>query len=161
MIVLDTNVALNGATTQYSDFEMNSMVKFGNEFLCAGPSGLFKLDGTTKMFSTNPNTENNITSFFEPVTMDFGISSQKRLRSVYFGYEAEGNITLTISTELSSAQEYILPATELKQHARKVNINRSLKGRYWTFQVSGDNVYFAIDSIQVLPIVRSHGFDQN
>lgn len=161
MIVFDTNVIAGNATTQYLNFEFNSMVKFGNKFLCAGDAGLFSMEGTTDMFPSADGTYQDITCYFEPVTMDFGIANQKRLRAAYFGYEADGSLTLKISTELSAAQSYTLPATTSGQHARKVVVSRGLKGRYWTFQIYGSGVVFAIDSIKVLPIIRGHGIDQN
>ena len=151
MITFDTNLKSASATTQYTDFDYNSMVRFGANFFCASKEGLFKI----------VNTASDSKAYFEPLTMDFGISNQKRLRAVYVGYEADGEITLKISTELVSAQSYVLPATTLGQHARKVVVSRALKGRYWTFQVSGTGVVFSIDDIKVLPIVRGHGFDRN
>lgn len=161
MIVFDTNLIAGNATTQYLNFEFNSMVKFGKKFLCAGSTGLFSMEGTTDMFPSSDGTYTDITCYFEPVTMDFGISNEKRLRAAYVGYEADGDLTLKISTELVAAQSYTLPATTSGQHARKVVVSRALKGRYWTFQISGTGVVFAIDHIQVLPIVRGHGFDKN
>lgn len=161
MIVFDTNVAAGNATTQYLNFEFDSMVRFGDKFMCAGETGLYLLEGSTRMFPDTDGTYSDITCYFEPVTMDFGISNHKRLRAAYFGYESDGDLTLTISTELHSGLEYTLPATINSQHARKVTVSRALYGRYWTFNISGTGVNFAIDSISVLPIVRGHGIDQN
>lgn len=161
MIVFDTNVIAQNATTQYLDFNFNSMVKFGDKFLCAGDGGLFSLEGTTEMFPNSTETYVTTDCYFELVTMDFGISNQKRLRAAYIGYEADGDLTLKISTELSAVESFILPATTAGQHARKVALSRTLKGRYWTFQIYGTGVVFAIDSIEVLPIIRGHGIDQN
>jgi hypothetical protein len=154
MITFDTNLSAMNATTQYLNFEYDSMVKFENKFLCASASGLFEITGNT-------DDEEDIESYFEIATLDFGISNQKRLRAIYVGYEADGDISLKISTELSSVQTYTLPATIFGQHARKVVISRCLKGRYWTFQVYASGIIFSIDSISVLPIIRGHGFDQN
>ena len=161
MIVFDTNLAAKGATTQYTGFNFNSMAKLGNAFFCASESGLYRIDGTTQMFPGDGDSDETVESYFEPVTMDFGISNQKRLRAAYIGYEADGELTLKVSTELSAQKSYTLPATTSGQHARKVTISRALKGRYWTFQIYGNGVNFAIDSIKVLPIIRGHGFDKN
>lgn len=161
MIVLDTNIAANNATTQYLNFDFNSMARIGKEFFYASEKGLYKVAGSTDIFSADSDATEIVESYFEPVTMDFGISNQKRLRAVYIGYEADGDLILKIHTELSPEQEYTIPASTNNQHARKVSINRSLKGRYWTFQIYSNGVTFAIDHIQVLPIIRGHGFDQN
>jgi len=161
MIVLDTNIAAQGATTQYTSFDFNSISKMSNKFFCAGDSGLYRLEGTSNINASDDATYSSIESYFELPTMDFGISGQKRFRSIYVGYEATGNLTLKISTELSAVQTYTLSATTLGRYARKVSINRTLKGRYWTIQIYGTGVTFAIDEINILPIVRGHGFDQN
>lgn len=160
MIVFDTNI-INNATTQYLEFNFDSIVRFGNIFLGANDTGLFKIEGNTNIFSSDDLTYENTICYFELMTMDFDISEHKRLRSIYIGYESDGDLTLKISTELSAEESYIIPATTSGQHARKININRSLKGRYWIFQIYGSSVTFAIDYIKVLPIVRSHGIDQN
>jgi len=154
MISLSTNLKAKAATTQFTKFDYNSMVKMGNKYLCASDQGLFELKGDTD------NSE-NILSYFEPITMDFGISQEKRLRAVYFGYEANGDIFLTVSTDLGLSEVYTVPATTNGQQARKIIISRSIHGRYWTFHFQSTGCFFAIDHISILPIVRGHGFDTN
>jgi hypothetical protein len=161
MIIFDTNVNKINATTQYLNFDFDSLCKFKNKFFCAGNDGLFIMEGTTDMFPSNDGTYNNITSYFELKTLDFGISNQKRFRALYFGYEADGDLIVKISTELSKEESYTLSATSTGQQARKLIINRTLKGRYWTIQIYSSGTVFAIDNISILPIVRSHGFDKN
>lgn len=154
MITLDTNLSAKNATTQYLNFNYDSMVKFGNKFLCASDSGLFEVTGST-------DDGSGIESYFEPVTMDFGISNEKRLRSVYIGYEAADDLTLLISTELGKSAFYTIPASTPGQHGKKVVVSRALRGRYWTFQIYSNSVPFSVDEIKVLPIVRGHGFEGN
>lgn len=154
MITLSTNLKREAATTQFLNFKFESMVKMGSKFLCAGESGLFEHVGETDNGSA-------ITGYFEPATTDFGISSEKKLRCLYIGYEASDALTLTVSTELGFSQTVSIPAAEAGQKARKVPISRSVRGRYWTFQVKGEGVDFSVDHISVLPIVRSHGVDKN
>ena len=154
MITLDTNLKAKSATTQYLSFSYDSMVKSGDRYICASPDGLFEHSG----LSDNGTA---ITSYFEPVTTDFGISNEKKLRSVYLGYEAAGNLTLTVSTELGFTEDIIIPASAAGQKARKVPISRSVRGRYFTFQIKGVGVDFSVDEIKVLPIIIGHGRDRN
>ena len=154
MITLDTNLKANAATTQYVDYAYNSLVKIGGKFFLAGDTGLFEVTGSSAF-------EETVTAYFEIPTMDFNISNAKRLRAVYIGYEADGNLVLTISTELGLSDVYSIPATSAGQHARRIMISRKLKGRYWTFQIKGVGIRFSVDEISVLPIVRGHGFDSN
>jgi hypothetical protein len=161
MITFDTNVAAQNATTQYLNFDYNSLTKVGKQFFCASENGLYRIAGSSEIFPADDDTTEIVESYFELATMDFGLSNQKRLRAAYIGYEADGDLTLKISTELVSAVSYTLPATTAGQHARRVSLSRTLKGRYWTFQIYGNGVNYAIDMIQVLPIIRGHGIDQN
>lgn len=154
MISLDTNLKTQAATTQYLNFDFNSMVKFEGRFFCASENGLYEITGSD-------DDGEDINSYFEPVTMDFGISNEKRLRAAYIGYEANGDLTLTVSTDLGLSDSYTIPASAFGQHAKKVVISRKVHGRYWTFQISGDGVIFSIDSFKVLPIYRGHGFNEN
>lgn len=152
MIVLDTNVKAN-ASTQYTNFNYNSMVSFKGNFFCANSSGLYKITG-----GDDDNT--NIISYFEPLTTDFGIDEEKRIRSVYLAMEADGDMSLKVTTELSSQETYAIPVSS-GQQARKINIKRTQKGRWWTFQIYGNGVIYSIDEIRALINIRGHGFDKN
>ena len=154
MITFDTNLSAGNATTQYLSFEYDSMAKSGDRFLCASSGGLFELTGTADNITA-------ITSYFEPLTTDFGISNEKKLRSLYIGYEAAGNLTLTVSTELGFSEVITIPASTAGQKARKVPISMAVRGRYFTFQIKSVGVDFSIDEIKVLPIIMGHGRDSN
>ena len=150
MITFDTNLRARSATTQYTNFNYNSAVKFGEKFFCASETGLVEL--------VNDPPEEEV--LFELATMDFGIANEKRLRAFYIGYEADGNLTLTVSTDLGDSETYTIPASASGQHTRKVVISRKVRGRYWTFQIKGKNVTFSIDDIKVLPVYRGMGVDR-
>jgi hypothetical protein len=147
MIILDTNLE-NKATSQYV-LDINSLVKFNGSFFCASSNGLFQ-------FSRDNDNGSAISSYFELPTMDFGLPNEKRLRYAYIGYEATSAITMTVSTENSLSDTYILPATTDLQSGYRVAISRKLYGRYFTFKFAGAG--FAIDHVAVLPIVRGHNF---
>jgi len=154
MIVLDTNLKAKSATTQYLNFNYNSMVRFGDQFLCASSDGLFKIEGDS-------DNGSKIISYFEPITTDFGISNEKKLRCFYISYKASGNLTLTVSTELGFSETITIPASTAGQKARKETVSRSVRGRYFTFQIKSEGVDFSIDEIKVLPIIIGHGRDKN
>lgn len=154
MIVIDTNLDAKNASSQYLNFNYNSMVKFNQQTLCASHGGLFSLENTA-------NSEEDTDCFFELPWFDFGVSSEKRLRSLYISYESEVEMTLTIRTEKGISENYNIPATYGKQYGRKIQINRSLKGRFWAFKITSNKGSFSVDEISVLPIIRGHGFNGN
>lgn len=96
-------------------------------------------------------------SYFVTATMDFGIGNDKRLRYLYLSLESTDDLQVSISTEKVSAVSYPIEITTPGQQDIRIPITRNLHGRFWTFKISnGSNgADFSIDSIQVLPIIRS------
>jgi len=147
MIILDSNIIANGATGQYSATDINSIAKYEGKFLCASNEGLYQFTGTQ---------DNNvdINSYFILPLMDFGLAHAKRLRFVYTKYEAAEDVTMTITTENSHTDSYILPATTDNQFAYRTVISRTLFGTYFQFKFAGAS--FSIDEVSVVPIVRGN-----
>lgn len=151
MIVLDTNIIANGATSQYECLPINSMTKFEGNYLVAGSNGLFSFNGTD-------DSGIGIDSSFTTAMMSFGLTNEKRLRFVYVKYESADDIILTVSTEEGVSEDYTIPASNDIQNSYRVTINRSLYGSYWQFKFAGNS--FTIDEVSVLPIIRVHKLTQ-
>lgn len=152
MIVFDANIQIKSATTQYRGFDFNSMVYFAGKYFAAGDDGLYEI---------SENVTDNVEMFFEPVTTDFGINTEKRLRAVYIGIESNADMTLEVSTELGYYEAYTIPASTEGLKTRKVSLSRGVRGRYITFRVLSNGVPFKIDRIDGLLIVRGHGADRS
>jgi hypothetical protein len=141
--------------SQYGNYNFNSMCKFGDTYLGANESGIFEID-STEFDNTADGTGDDIESFFELLTTDFGIANPKRIRSLYFGYEADGNLLITVYDDDNNERHYILEPNHIpnKQSSAKVSIGRDGKGRYYTFRI--DNISgadFSIDNIEVVPVI--------
>lgn len=144
-----------GATTQYTNYDFNSMVKFGDTFLGACNNGIddgiFELDGDT-------DNGDYIGAYFEPITTDFGISNPKKVRFIFLGYEAEGDLIVTLSADEGSEQSYTVDSQKTGQQRRRVPTNRNMQGRYIMSRIS--NVLgcdFALDAMDVTIIIMPHG----
>ena len=138
------------APTQYRGYNFNSFCKFGDAYIGANSSGIFTLDSGDLDGSTE------IEAFFEPVTSDWGIPNQKRIRSMYVSGEFDSDIQLTVYDDEENERIYTLEPIHFsnKQHTQKVGIGRDGKGTYWMVRI--DNVNgsdFSIDRIQVVPII--------
>ncbi len=157
MIALTTNLKLGPitakATTQRINFPFSSMCRFGNSYLCTSDSGLFTLGGNTLAGS-------DIESYFEPLTTDFGIPNQKRLRFVYLGFECSGNLELVVTADEQDERTYTIAPTKTGQQKIRVPIGRDGKGRYWNFRIKNvSGCDFSIDSIDVLVVPLAQGRD--
>lgn len=158
MIVLNTNLQGDPkGTTQYTNFNFNSMARFGEHVLCASESGLFLFDGPG---SDGPTP---VPAYFQTLKTDFGMKNQKRMRYVYLSFYATSDIILTVYDDGGRSHSVTIIISAAGEYARRVSIPKTLKGRYWTFRVAnstqgGD---FSINEIQILPIARSHGHEGN
>ena len=140
----------NLAVSQYCRNKFDSMCKFGGKYLGAGRDGICILD--------NAETDGGIIidSIIELPLTDFGLSHQKRLRSIYVGYETEGSLKLTVSNDDGNEREYTLTALKIGniQHGGKVPVNRDGKGRYWKLKIENvDGCDFSLDMIEIIPII--------
>jgi len=150
MFVLDHALQAR-ATTQYIDYEFNSMVKFGDVYLGASTDGIYELDGDT-------DDGDAIGAYFEPVVTDFGINNPKKVRFIFLGYEAEGDLIVTLGDNRSQ-KSFTVDSVVTGQQWRRITGSRSIRGRYLTFQVSNvDGCDFGIDSIDVALVVMPRSF---
>ena len=138
------------APSQYGNYNFNSFCKFGDRYLGANEDGIFVLG--------EDDLDNlvQIEAFFRLLTTDFGLPSQKRIRSVHVGFETDGTLKITVGTDEENEVETELVAVNRtnKQHSQKVPIGRDLKGRYWELEIRNvDGADFSVDSIIAYPII--------
>lgn len=139
---------LNSATTQFTNYNFNSICKFGETYLGATDSGLFVLNSGSKDNTTN------ISARFRTMTNDFGASNQKRIRTVYINGEGNGDVKLTVRNDEANSREYTFELSEQFQKGYKKNIGRDGKGRHWDFEFANvDGSDFSIDLIEAIPII--------
>lgn len=146
-LVLDTNLQAQYATTQYTDFPVNSMSIVNNRILCASSEGLYEF------------TDNAVYAFFEIPTLDFGVRKSKRLRYIYLSVKASEDLTVKVSTELGLEETITVPITEAGQHTCRLVVSRNVYGNFWTIRIGNDDNGgdFSVDEIKVLPVVLTHG----
>ena len=142
---LGLSMCLNNlAVSQYCRYNFVSLC--GK--LAAGKDGIFTLD------DAEDDAGVTIDSVVELPLTDLGASYQKRLRSIYVGYEAEGSLLLKVSNDDGNEREYTLATTSNNQHGGKVSIGRDGKGRYWQLRIENVNgCDFSLDMIEIIPII--------
>lgn len=157
MTTMDTNLKASRATTQFTNYGFNSYANFNGRQLAASDSGISLLGGES-------DNGADIEAYFEPVTTDFGDGHPKRLRFLYLGYEADGQIVVTIAEagKPAKAEAKTIGSKLVGQQRARVPVSRVLSGRYWMFRIGNKNGSdFAIDSMHCLYLSRSHGLSQN
>jgi len=148
MQTVRTNLT-NNASTQYTNFNYNSLCQFNGITLGAGTDGLFKA-------CCGPDDSGiDIDAYFIPYTVDFDDNHPKRLRRVYVGGILDRQLKLTVTGNDDSINgPYIITSnsTETKQ-VKMFAIDRGLgyKWAYADFKFENVNgSFFAVDSILAL-----------
>ena len=134
------------ATTQFSNFDFNSMVRFQGKTLGATTSGISIIG------EDNTDAGAGIDAFTEFPLSELGTEQQKRIRRVYIGGEFEGNrIKVTIKNDEGNSRSYFASSSTENQRNAYASIGRDGKGRYWSTRlenVSGED--FSIDAVTLV-----------
>lgn len=152
MSTIDVNLLLK-APTQYIGASFTSYANFNGFVLGTSAAGL------SQVCCGDSDNGTDIEAYFTPATTDFGIKSPKRLRYIYLGLQSTDNLELDISVDDKVVRTYLVKVNKSGQKRVRVTIGRDGKGRYWSIKVKNTNgCKFAIDSIQVAPVILSEGF---
>ena len=134
----------NVATTQYSNYDFNSLCVFNGVALGANSDGIFSLDT-----ADNDNSV-DIDAIVELPITDFGTINPKRFRRLYFGYESGGDLAVEVKVDEADTRRFLLEKTKTGQKERKryVPMRHDQKGSYWSFRIENkDGCDFSIDKI--------------
>ena len=148
MQTIRTNLS-NNASTQYSNFNFNSMTVFNGMVLAAGDTGFFHI------CTGDDDAGSQIDAYFIPYTVDFNDDHPKRLRRVYIGGQLEGGMNLTVTgngDSINGPQAIEHNADEVNQ-VKMFSMDRGV-GLKWVYaDFKFENVagsFFAIDSINAV-----------
>ena len=133
--------------SQYSGFDFNSLCVFNGQYIGVSESGVFLLEGDS-------DNGADIDAFVELPNTDLGDSRQKRARSALIGYEADGDLELTVTLDETTEQTHTLRRNigSQAQQSGMVPLNRTQPGRY--VQMKSANVGgcdFALDQVAIKP----------
>lgn len=134
-----------GALSQYLGFDFNSLCVFSGKVLGVNDDGLFELTGDT-------DNGADIDAFVELPTTDFGSEKQKRVRCGLVGYEADGDLTVTVTLDETTAQSATLSPKKAGsvEQSVKVPLQRTLPGRYVMTRIDNvDGSNFALDAVSL------------
>lgn len=141
----------NTAPTQSLINNFNSFSKIGDVYLAANEDGIHSVNQ-----QCSDANGINIDAYFKLKKTDFGIPNEKRLRSMYIGYETSGSILMTITADEYFSRSFILsPMSGLQmQHGIRVPLTRDLRGRYFEFYFENINgCDFSIDCIDLIAVI--------
>ncbi|MGL4233693.1 MAG: hypothetical protein ACRDAM_00250 [Casimicrobium sp.] len=121
------------AMSRYTAFRFNSVAVIDGKLIAAGDGGLYELTGG--LDGAQP-----ITALLKSGLSDAGDPQQKRVREVFFGYEADATLSAKVSgtgTGDELGYMYQLPAkTADAAIANRLKVGRGMRSRYWRFEIS-------------------------
>lgn len=153
MQTVRTNLQLN-ASTQYTNFDYNSICIFNGVVLVAGASGLFKACCGADDNGTD------VDSYFIPHKTNFGTLNKKRERYIYLGYSCDGDMTVEITgDDNTTIGPYTITAVAAEgKQRRRVTIGNRLSAGYLKHKFSNDDGSdFKIDVIEVALDTKKYG----
>lgn len=141
-----------GAISQYMDFNFNSFCTFNGIPIASRNDGIFQLD------SGGSDNSNPISAWFKLVTTDLGTDNFKRVRRVSIGYEADGDLALSVFADEKILDTYpVVPSEDDgTQQGNSVYVSRDVYGRHWSFKIENVNgADFSVDHLSIIPVVLS------
>lgn len=138
--------ARTGSLVEYDNFEFNSIVKFGDQYLASGPAGVFILGG-------DDDDGDEIAALIRTGLPDYGNSFLKRLTRIYVSGDFRGDMYFsTISTE-DGKRTYALTDNGMTgEQQRRVPIGKGPKSVRWGLEIANkDGAKFGISKVIVYP----------
>jgi len=141
--------------SEYQNYEFNSFAEMGGSYYAASEHGVYTLDGSD-------DDGDPIDASLKTLKLSFGTSRQKRLRSAYLGYTADGRLLLRVKAVDSNDGQLVehwfealnLPADAPRE--QRINLAMGMKSRYWQFELVNINgADFEIDELEMHPLVLS------
>jgi hypothetical protein len=128
------------AGSWYDNFDFESLTQANDVVFAVDDSGLYILDGAD-------DDGDDIEGSMKTGLMDFGTQYTKRVDSLYFAYNSNGQVHIDVEVSDHPGQKvtYSLePRSEIASVNTRVVLGKGLSGRYWRFTIKGES--FKIDN---------------
>ncbi len=145
---LNYNILSKG-TSQYTNYDFSSLIRFGDVYLGCNKNGIFRLGG-------DADDGEEIKGWVKTGNVDFGISNPKKVRAGYLGYMSTEEIDVTLEAEDGSSYTARLrKGTELQ--GKKFPVSRNVKGRFVSCKIENTHgCDFGIDFLDLCLNIASH-----
>ena len=139
----------NIAPSFNTGYHFDSMITFNGKCLFSNADGVFEYGG-------NAFAGDNIDAYFVLPTTDLGVVNQKRLRSLFAGFESDGVIQAKVSVDGGTEQTYTLSpeGSANKEEGAEGYGKQDEKGRFITIKIMNvDGADFGFDTLDIIPFL--------
>jgi len=149
MQTIRTNLT-NNASTQYTNYDFQSMIVFNGIILGAGTAGLRKL------CCGNDDEGTDIAAYFKTGLSTLNWIGKKKNRFIYLGVETEGTIIITPIIDGTNGTPVTFTPNSNGKQFMKMSVPNNNMGYYWAYKVENvDGCWFSVDEVTVLPTYLS------
>lgn len=137
--------------SEYEGYDFNSLCVINGKSFGASSAGLYLLEG-------DDDEGVNVDAYITFPLTDFGADNQKRVRSVYFGGDANKQMKLHVWTDEGDERTRVFrPATTKGKTV--IPVGSGDKGEYWQFKVSNlRGADFELNSLEsFIVLLRRNG----
>jgi hypothetical protein len=138
--------AINGAVTQYDNYEFNSFAKFGQTYIAANENGLYELAG-------GADENDAIISVIRSGLAQLTASRFTMIRDAYLGLRGDGSFILRIATGDGESYDYAFDAQNMK--TTRVQLGKGMRARYVSFELISDGSDFDLESVEFIPLMSA------
>ena len=125
----------------------NSLCKFGQHYIGATATGLFKISGFTD------NTA-EIPAIIRSGMFDLGTERNKRIAYFYLGLETDGDLEFDLHCDGEYMTTIDVPYPGEGKRELMIKVPRGLNARYWAWELRNvDGSFFVLYSVKLLPVV--------
>lgn len=143
------------AMRRYTNWDFNSYATLGDQFLAAGPAGIYRVGGDT-------DDGVAIRAAIRTGLLNFGTQNMKAVSRAYIGATTTGNLLLRVQATTFKGEQLeqtyrMVPANTTDQRAHRVDVGRGFRSVYWTFELANDTdgADFDVTDWHVLPVTLS------
>lgn len=147
----------NNSPGQYLNMPFTSVVSFNGETLFFGPTGIFEEGG-------DDDNGTDIDAWIDTPNHDFGRREQKSVEAFDVGYEAAGDLTLTLHGDEDTTYartftlEPVRPGQVQQDGMKTLKKYRYGRKRYWKVRVANvDGCDFSLDFLALAVVVYKRG----
>jgi hypothetical protein len=124
--IVQTDKGERTATTRYTNFPFDRIVRFGGTYYGVGVDGLFALDGDT--FNGTP-----IVAVVEFAKTDFGQRFQKRPLSLYLSGRMGADLVIRVTSAEVDVYPYAYRAVKTGARNQRAKFGKGIKARYLSY----------------------------
>lgn len=141
---------VNGATTEYTNFDFNSFAAMGSRYVGASSTGLYALDGDT-------DDGTDVIAQIKSGLMQMTMARFTSFRGAYIATttNAAGASKFILKLVTGDGEERTYRVNVRDNETTKIHLGRGLRARFLSFELTSTGQDFDLSSLEFVPIVSS------